>query len=123
MIRFLKHILVIFFGLAVLFVFLVWIAGTVEYHESGDAEFDEKFATIKTGDSKTKVIELLGKPEWEDKEFRLGQREGFEEAYKRAENSGSDHYIFWRSKSWSTIVYSVGLNKDKKVTIVESGGT
>lgn len=127
-VRFLKNMkkwlrisLYIVLGLPVVFVALVWVAGTAYYYGSGEAEFAGKFEKVKIGESKTNVLSMLGEPNHKDKEFRLGQKEGFEAAYQRAEKSNSSYYLFWH-RGIDT-VYTIGFDAQEKATITESGGT
>ena len=78
------------------------------------AEFQKKFDLVQIGDSETKVVSVLGTPEAKEKEFRLGQKEGFEVAYARAEANDSFCYLFW-FKGFD-VVFAVGINNKGKVS-------
>lgn len=79
------------------------------------------FESISIGMTKAEVIKLMGNPESQSDEFRLGQYEGFEEEYKRARQSNAEYYFFWYGKI--DYVYTVGFDKKDMVVIKASGGT
>lgn len=68
-----------------------------------------------------RVIELLGNPDERSARFFLGQRAGFEAAYQRAAASNAVYFLVWRREV--DLVYSVGINSDGRVAVVEAGGT
>jgi len=85
------------------------------------AEFDEKFKLVQIGASEAKVLSILGNPDAKEKQFRLGQKEGFEDAYARAKASDSDYYLLWFRGI--DVVFTVGINNKSQVSAKESGGT
>lgn len=84
-------------------------------------EFKKSFDLVQTGDSESKVISILGKPDSKENKFRIGQKKDFEEAYSRAEVSNSQYYLLWFKGI--DIVFTVGINTKGQVSIKESGGT
>jgi hypothetical protein len=84
-------------------------------------EFNKKFDLVQMGDSESRVISILGKPDSKENEFRIGQKKGFEEAYSRAAVSNSKYYLMW-SKGFD-VVFTVGINNNGQVCIKKSGGT
>jgi hypothetical protein len=119
--KWIRRYLVVVLGIAAAFVVLVWIVSTVYYYASGEAEFARKFDKVMVGELKSKVIALLGEPNDEGKEFRLGQKEEFEAAYRKTEKSKSSYFLFWY-RGIDTL-YTIGFDAQDKVTITESGGT
>jgi hypothetical protein len=116
----LKFVLVVLGAFSVLFVALdVYVRSMPHVKEV--AEFTDKFEKIHLGESKTKVIALLGEPHEQSLEFRLGQEKGFEEAYKRARKSNASYYLFWFRGT--DVVFAVGFNDKDEVVTAESGGT
>ena len=101
-------------GLAALFV-----QGMPETREV--SEFSEKFKLVQLGDPEAKTLSVLGKPDTKEKEFRLGQKKGFEDAYTRAEASDSAYYLLWFKGI--DVVFTVGINNKGQVSAKESGGT
>ncbi len=84
-------------------------------------QFSERFDTVKTGMNESRVVALLGAPDYQGYSFRLGQEEGFEDAYKRALHSGSEKFLSWYVGM--DFVSTVGIDEQGKVTIAEGGGT
>ena len=84
-------------------------------------EFEKKFQLVKIGDPESKALVALGVPDVREKEFHLGQRNGFEAAYSRAESSDPAYYLFWFKGI--DAVFAIGINKEGKVSVKESGGT
>ena len=119
--KWLRTSIVAVLAISLVFIALVWIISTVDYYESGHAEFAGKFEKVRIGEPRSSVVALLGEPSDKDSEFRLGQKQGFEPAYQRAEKSNSSYYLFWYRGM--DVVYTVGFDAQDKVTIIESGGT
>ena len=88
---------------------------------SENQEFRDRYKEIEPGMPESMVVSLLGAPNDRSSEFYLGQREGFEEAYERAAESGATHYLMWHRET--DVVYTVGFNEEGNVAIVEKGGT
>ena len=86
-----------------------------------DREFLKAFQDVEVGMAESQVLELLGKPDQRSKQFFLGQRAGFEEAYHRAAASKSVHFLVWRRGL--DVVYSVGIDTSGRVALAEAGGT
>lgn len=84
-------------------------------------EFEGRFSTVTLGDSKEKVIEVLGEPDAVDIEFRLGQLEGYEDAYERARDSGTKKFAYWFRGI--DVVFAIGFDENEKVISMEYGGT
>jgi hypothetical protein len=88
---------------------------------SENQEFRDRYKEIELGMPESMVVSLLGTPNDRSSEFYLGQREGLEEAYERAAESGATHYLMWHRET--DVVYTVGINEEGNVAIVEAGGT
>jgi len=86
-----------------------------------DYQADRRFRSIRSGMTKEKVLERMGEPKEESRNFPLSQYNGFEDEYKRAEASGSAYYLFWHGGI--DITYAVGFNSNNLMTIKVSGGT
>ena len=110
-------LIVLFVGLG--FAGAIWYPFTDEGKEL--RQFDAQFEQIRLGDTQDRVLLLLGLPDAKEADFRLGQREGFEDAYTRAAESRSTQYLVW--VKGIDIVYSVGIDDSGVVRAKESGGT
>jgi hypothetical protein len=88
---------------------------------SENKDFQNRYMEIELGMPESAVVSLLGTPNDRSSEFYLGHREGFEEAYERAAMSGAARYLMWRKGPDS--VYTVGVDEEGKVVIIESDGT
>jgi len=88
---------------------------------SDNKDFQSRYNKIEPGMPESAVVSLLGTPHKRSSEFYLGQREGSEEAYERAENSEATRYLMWHRET--DVVYTVGLNAEGNVVIIEAGGT
>ena len=86
-----------------------------------DYQLKKKFNSIHIGAPKEEVISILGPPNKQDTSFHLGQYEGFEQEYTKAEKSGSKYYLFWYGEI--DMVYVVGFNDKDQVIIKSRGGT
>jgi len=98
---------------------LLWAVFYVQ--TSGGAKFLLNFNRIAAGDTKERVIALLGNSDTMEEQFRLGQKIGYEAEYVKAKNSDSKYFLFWNKGI--DIVYAVGFDKNNKVTIKAHGGT
>ncbi len=116
-----RLVLIVALGTPLAVAALIWSLGVVHYYRSGEAEFADKFRAVSIGLPKVDVVALLGEPNGEGKEFRLGQKEGYEAAYRKAALSHSTHYLFWH-RGLDT-VYTIGFDAQGKVALIESGGT
>jgi len=83
--------------------------------------FEEEVLGMQVGTPRTEVINYLGQPDDSSKEFRLGQRDGFEEQYEAAAESGSVTYSFWHRKV--DYVCAVGFDSRDRVAYRACGGT
>jgi hypothetical protein len=88
---------------------------------SENQEFRDRYKKIELGMPESMVISLLGTPNDRSSQFYLGQREGFEEAYERAAESGVTNYLMWHRRT--DVVYAIGFNEEGNVAITEVGGT
>jgi hypothetical protein len=88
---------------------------------SENKDFQNRYNEIEPGMPESAVVFLLGTPHKRSSEFYLGQREGFEDAYERAEKSGATRYLMWHRET--DVIYAVGLNAEGNVVILEVGGT
>lgn len=107
------------------FVVILGGIGLVAVYHSDDMvemrEFEKQFALVKVGDSEAKALSLLGTPDAKESHFRIGQVEGFEEAYSRAKASGSTYYLVW--SRGIDVVFSLGVDSKGFIRAKESGGT
>jgi len=87
---------------------------------SENQDFQDQYKEIELGMPESMVVSLLGTPNDRSSEFYLGQRKGFEEAYRRAAESGAAYYLIWYLDADE--VYAIGFNEEEKVAIVEVGG-
>jgi len=85
------------------------------------SQFSNKFDAIRAGMNASKVVTFLGSPSYEGYSFQLGQKQGFEDAYKRALLSDSTKYLSW--DRGMDCVFTVGFDKQDKATIAERGCT
>ena len=83
--------------------------------------FQWSYHKIEPGMAREEIVRMLGEPDGESPEFRLSQYESFEEEYERAEESGSEYYCFWYRGIDTT--FTIGFDKDDRVTMKASGGT
>jgi hypothetical protein len=97
----------------------VFIQGRVEVKEV--AEFEKQFKLIQIGDPEVLVLSVLGKPDAKESQFRIGQKQGFEDAYAKAAVSDSVYYLLWFRGI--DVVFTVGINNKGKVSVKEFGGT
>ncbi len=88
---------------------------------SENQDFLDRYGQIELGIPESAVLSLLGTPNDRSSEFYLGEREGFENAYRRAAGSGATRYLMWHRDS--DVVYAVGINEEGNVAIVEAGGS
>ena len=86
-----------------------------------DYQLKKKFSSIHIGSPKEEVIAILGAPDKQDTSFHLGQYEGFQQDYIKAEKSGAKYYLFWYGKI--DMVYVVGFDDRDQVIIKSRGGT
>lgn len=107
-------------SLAVLFILLYGLSFTLSV-TSGQHEFTSKFKSIKLETPINNAVRLLGEPTEITTVFRLGQREGYEQSYFRAENSGSAKYYIW--SCCIDMTYTLGINTKGKIVLAEYGGT
>jgi hypothetical protein len=94
---------------------------------SEDKKFKVQYAEIEIGMTESMVISMLGAPDEHLTEFSLGEgegeeeREGYEDAYKRAAESEAVEYLSWHIGFGS--IYVVGFNKDGTAAVLETDGT
>ena len=87
---------------------------------SENQDFRDRYKEIELDMPESTVASLLGAPNDRSSEFYLGQRKGFEDAYRRAAESGATYYLIWHLEADE--VYAIGFNEEGKVAIVEAGG-
>jgi hypothetical protein len=87
---------------------------------SENQDFRDRYNEIESGMPESMVVSLLGTPNDRSSAFYLGQRKGFEEAYRRAEESGATNYLIWQLETDE--VFTIGFNEEGKVAIVEADG-
>ena len=100
--------------------FALTVATELLITSSENDDFRERYQEIAPGMSKSIVVSVLGTPNERSSEFYLSQREGFEEAYSRAEQSGITDYLIWQLKADE--VYTIGFNEEGEAVIIEAGG-
>lgn len=106
-----KVFVVLFIGMIVVFILDARSVG----------QFARKFDAVQPGMAEGRVVKLLGTPDYEGYSFQLGQEGGFEDAYKKALHSGSAKFLSWYVGM--DYVFTIGIDKQGKVTIAEEGGT
>ncbi len=108
--------------LALLAVILVGMTFVTDWliTSTENQEFQDRYKEIELGMPESMVVSLLGTPNDRSSEFYLGQKEGFEEAYRRAGESGATNYLIWILGTDE--VYTIGVNEEGKVAIVEAAG-
>jgi hypothetical protein len=84
-------------------------------------KFEKAFGQIAIGMERDEIERRLGPPDHIGDEFRLGQREGSEDAYQRAAESDAQYYLIWHR--WVDMVFTIGFNAEDKAVVIESGGT
>jgi hypothetical protein len=105
--------------LAVVFIAVAFIGGRVMMGYG--VTFHSSFRTLQTGMSEAQVVAALGAADKRSPEFQLGQPGDFEKEYARAAVIGSSYYLLW-SKGID-VVYTVGFDKDGRMTMKAVGGT
>jgi hypothetical protein len=88
---------------------------------SGEFQFTQKFRDIELGSPVSDAVTKLGPPTEISDEFRLGQKQGFEDAYLRAENSNSETFYIW--SCCIDMTYTLGVDSKGNVVLAEYGGT
>lgn len=111
MVKILAVFAVILFGLTFA---TDWFISSTE-----NQDFRDRYKEIELGMPESMVVSLLGAPNDRSSEFYLGQKKGFEEADRRAEESGATNYLIWQLETDD--VYIIGINEEGKVAIVEGG--
>ena len=121
--EFRKNFLAVLLGCAIVVVAALVMARTLDYVITSpqDRAFRSTFANVKLGMTEAQVIAFLGKPDSQGREFHLGQRDGFEDAYSRAERSDANKFLFWNREVG--LVYAVGVDGTGRVVLLEKGGT
>ena len=99
--------------------FLLW--GYIYTDSNGGLKFFINYHRISIGDSKDRVVELLGAPHTMSDKFYLGQKEGYESDYVAANSSDSVKYLVWYKNI--SVVYSIGFDSHNRVTFKAHGGT
>ena len=111
MVKILAVFAVILFGLTFA---TDWFISSTE-----NQDFRDRYKEIELGMTESMVVSLLGAPNDRSSEFYLGQKKGFEEADRRAGESGATNYLIWQLETDD--VYIIGINEEGKVAIVEGG--
>ena len=91
------------------------------HYSSGAYEFTRKFEQIKIGAPISGAILQLGEPLEITNEFRLGQRQGYEDVYKRAKLSSATNYYIW--SCCIDKIYTLGVDSNNNIVVAEHGGT
>jgi hypothetical protein len=88
---------------------------------TGEFQFTWKFTDIELGTPVADAVAKLGPPAEITDEFRLGQKEGYEDAYHRAENSNAETFYIWTRSVDMT--HTLGVDSNGNVVLAEYGGT
>ncbi|MEX2308217.1 MAG: hypothetical protein WD738_11520 [Pirellulales bacterium] len=88
---------------------------------SGEFQFTRKFKSIELGSPVSDAVAKLGPPTEVTDQFHLGQRTGFEDAYRRAERSNSESFYIW--SCCVDMTYTLGVDSNGTVVLAEYGGT
>ncbi len=75
----------------------------------------DPYQTISVGDSREKVIALLGKPGSPDKDLPPTRKEFITSNLKKLDNHDSKYFSIWKSDE--DLIYVIGFNKDEKVAV------
>lgn len=107
--------------LTLLVVILIFLFAATNYFisSSENRKFLEQYNEIKPGMQESEILTLLGTPHKRSSEFDPGRKEGSEDARKRAAESGATRYLIWYKGTDS--VYTVGLNPEGNVVVIETG--
>jgi hypothetical protein len=73
------------------------------------------YQTISVGDSREKVIALLGKPGSIDKDLPPNRKELITSNLKKLDNHDSEYFSIWKLDE--NLVYVIGFNKKEKVAV------
>lgn len=78
-----------------------------------------RFESLPLGAPKALVLERLGIPRSDTPTCNLPQRQGFEEAFRRAEASGATKFLLWlNGMNW---FYCVGFDAQDRVVFTGEG--
>ena len=78
-----------------------------------------RFETMQIGASKATVLGELGSPRHASHTCNLPQRQGFEEAFRRAEQSGAVEFLLWNNGgNW---FYCVGFDTHGQLVFAGEG--
>jgi|SRR3989344_2248026 len=75
----------------------------------------DPYQTISVGDSRDKVVALLGKPGSIDKDLPPSRRELIKSNLKKLDNHDSEYFSIWKLDE--DTVYVIGFNKKQKVAV------
>ncbi len=75
----------------------------------------DPYQTISVGDSREKVIALLGKPGSIDKDLPPSRKELITSNLKKLDNHDSEYFSIWKPEE--DLVYVIGFNKKEKVAV------
>lgn len=75
----------------------------------------DPYETISVGDSREKIITLLGKPGNIDNDLSSKRKELITLNLKNLDNHDSKYFSIWKSDE--DLVYVIGFNKDEKVAV------
>jgi hypothetical protein len=73
------------------------------------------YESIVSGDSRAKVVTLLGEPSKPDSEVPLDVKNTISSTLQKLDNKDSEYFSIWWSDS--APVYVVGFNQDDKVAV------
>ena len=76
---------------------------------------------VRVGDTRQRVLELMGRPREESGEFRLGQETGHQKQYAEAAASGASVWLIY--EAGIDVVFAIGLDADDRVVYKAVGGT
>jgi hypothetical protein len=75
----------------------------------------DHYQTIAVGDSREKVIALLGKPSNPEKDLSRSERETIKSALQKTNNRDSEKFSIWKRDG--ELFYIVGFNKKDTVAV------
>jgi len=76
---------------------------------------------VRMGDARQQVVGLMGDPDEETDQFRLGPREDNERMYMAAEESGAKTWLLYRTGP--NVTHALGLDAGGRVVFKGRGGT
>ena len=102
---------------------LLWLLG---YFVIGpavgfDRELSRAYRAVNLLQTRIEVVGSMGKAVEENIEFHLGQYNGYEKEYRKAEEGAAAYFLYWSNGLDG--VYAVGFDQNDRVVYKDSGGT